>query len=96
MTPFNANLNSIMDTMSIDTERLPDDRDPWAIASDPRLEIPLKLRRLRQLEYDVRQALVASEEGMDGGPRLPALGEVLAAIAHVGPRAEPSSSPTKF
>jgi hypothetical protein len=41
-------------------------RSPEAVAEDPNLSIPQKLRILQQWEYDVREAEVASEENMDG------------------------------
>jgi len=77
------------------TERVAPASDPWAIATDSSLSRAAKLDRLRRLEFDVRQTLVASEEGMSGKGSLPMLAEVLAAIAHVSPETQRSASPTK-
>lgn len=82
------------------TERpLPADVDPWVIAEDQSLDHATKLRRLRQLEEDVRLVEVALEEGMTGHTRLPPLAEVLAAlgqVAHHGAEGAAYSSPAKI
>lgn len=78
---------------------LPADVDPWAIASDPNLDRAAKLRRLHQLEEDVRLVEVALEEGMSGHTKLPPLTEVLAALDSVSnhePDGAASSSQAKI
>ena len=74
----------------------PRGRDPWVIVREPSLGPAAKLRLLRQLEFDARQVLVASEEGMDGPAPHPSLSEILAAIAWIEPEAPATSSPTKM
>jgi hypothetical protein len=71
------------------------DSDPWAIINDPDLDDETKLARLRQLEYDAREIDVACEEGMQGRPAVPMLDDILAAIAKLGTKTEPTNAPTK-
>ncbi len=68
--------------------------DPWMVAQNPNLGVAAKVRRLRQLEFDARQALVATEEGMEGN-NAPNLRDVLGALASLGVEHLPIDSPTK-
>lgn len=69
--------------------------DPWAIAHNSNLAIEAKVQRLRQLEFDARQALVAAEEGMLGS-RSPRLHDIRAALASLGVEDVPLGGSTKM
>ena len=72
--------------------------DPRDVADAEDLSVPEKVELLRNWELDLREILVASEEGMTRdypGNASDVLGEVLAALDHIGAIKEDAAAPNK-